>query len=122
MACMPRQYIQRNEPRLDGTNESDSAPFRLFRLFRGFPSLKIPFVSFSCFSWTEILSLCTRKFLDANVPVFHLVAVGLQADGTGLRQLESFLQHLPIAGATSYVVLHHHLDFIPLLRLVLGER
>ena len=45
--------------------------------------------------------------------------IGFQTNGTGLWQLEGGLEHLTIAGAMSDIVLHHHLNLVPVLRLVL---
>ena len=47
--------------------------------------------------------------------------IGFQTNGTGLWQLEGGLEHLTIAGAMSDIVLHHHLNLVPVLRLVLLE-
>src|SRR6185436_16381032 len=59
-----------------------------------------------------------RQLLELDVPVFHLVAVRLQADGPARGQGQRIHQHLAVAFAMRDVVLHRHDDFIPVLRLV----
>jgi hypothetical protein len=46
------------------------------------------------------------------------VAVGFEADRARRRQLKRFLQNFTVAGAISHIVLHGHLDHIPILRPV----
>src|SRR6185436_9901293 len=62
------------------------------------------------------------RLLDPDIAVLHLPAVGFEADGAGLWKLQRVFEDLAVAGAMRDVVLHHHDDLVPVLRLVILQR
>ena len=83
-------------------------------IFRAVAREIVPFIINSNFRVCSFLFQC----FNAEIPVFHLSAIGFESHWTCYRNFERLFEDFTVTGAVGDVVLYNHLDFIPILGFI----